>query len=101
MIDNVTRKAARVDVRPLTIEGILRATLRDRSLATGYLWTQILATAKRLWPDFEQDGPEPLKVYPTSARPKPEVPAKPFKARWRRVQANEEEDEDEYDDTRI
>lgn len=78
-----------MNVRPLTLEGIMRASFRDRRLATGYLWTQLLEAARRLWPEFGNEPNEPLTAYPLPA--KPAEPERPFIPVWRR---SREEDDD-------
>ena len=85
MIDNVTGKATRVDVRPLKLEMMLKTTRRDRPLLIGYLLASLIEAAQRLWPEFVpiMEAREPLVSYPLQhvASAGPNVP---FLPRWRR-----------------
>lgn len=93
LIDNVTGKATRVDVRPLTIEGILRTNRRDRPLLVGFLLVSLLAAARKLWPEFEPETRLELSGYPLEIREK-SGPSVPFMPRWRRHQTNTYEDDE-------
>ena len=78
----MTGKATRVDVRPLTVEGILRTNRRDRPLLVGYLLGQLLEAAGRLWPEFVPERTA-LSAYPITLKEE-EGPSVPFVPRWRR-----------------
>lgn len=82
VIDNVTGKATRVDVKPLTVEGILRTNRRDRPMLVGYLLMALLDAAHKLWPDFDEER-RALATHPLSERIA-EVPEVPFVPVWKR-----------------
>lgn len=96
MIDNVTGKATRVDVRPLKLEMMLKTNRRDRPLLIGYLLISLVEAARRLWPEFLPASTErqPLTGYPLQKH-EPEGPTVPFLPRWRRrLQFRIEDDDD-------
>jgi hypothetical protein len=85
MIDNVTGRATRVNLWPTTLEIILRDRRIDRHLMLGYVMTQLLEAARRLWPEFEPEHSvrEPIAGHPLR-RSTDEPQTRPFKPRWRR-----------------
>ena len=95
LIDNATGKATRVNVRPLTVEGIMRSALNDRRLASGYLWLQLVEAAKRLWPEFETESSR-IVGYPLPPR-RVQEPTQdgPFVPRWRRWLDHKEDDNED------
>lgn len=73
----------------------MRSSLRDRRLASGYLWMQLLEAAKRLWPEFEPEVErKPLVGYPLPPRRVEDTTERPFRPRWRRWLDPEEDDDD-------
>jgi hypothetical protein len=99
MIDNVTHKAMRVDMYPVQLEVILRTNLRDRRMLTGWLFEQMVETAKRLWPDFIiEDEEPPLVGFPLPPRRAlPERRSTRFAPPWIRRLGRGGYDDDEDD----
>ena len=74
----------------------MRSSLRDRRLASGYLWEQLLDAAKQLWPEFEPETTrKPLVGYPLPPQrvKQDTAPERPFMPRWRRWITQEDEDD--------
>ena len=71
-----------MNVLPLTVEGMLRTSRRDRPLLLGYLLASLIETAKKLWPDFVEERRE-LSSFPIETKAE-EGPSVPFKPAWRR-----------------
>lgn len=93
LIDNETKKAARVNVQPLRLDMMLQSNRRDRPLLIGYLLAQILEAARKLYPEFSPEPVErpPIKSYPVLPRTV-EGPSVPFLPRWRRRRFGTEDD---------
>jgi len=90
MIDNVTGKATRVNVRPMQLETILR-TNTSRHMVAGWLVMQLGEAAKRLWPEFVpggdrvfDPGEDHLVGFPEPPMRAARDPRIPFVPRWRR-----------------
>ena len=95
LIDNTTKRATRVNFRPLTLEMILRSNRHDRPLIVDYLLMQLVEAAQRLWPEIipESTNHRPLTGYPLRPRrTEEESKPGPFVPRWRRYLSHEDDD---------
>lgn len=93
LIDNVTGKATRVNMKPLRLDTILKTNLRDRRLLMGWLHMNLVEAARRLWPGFAvTEEHKPLTGYPIQEH-REEPPDKPFLPVWRRHRLDDFDDE--------
>lgn len=86
LIDNRSKRATRVDVRPMTVEAILRAGGDKPSLLSAFLRAALVNAALKIDPDFEVvDATAPLERAHLLDRRRSEKPAeKPRLPNWMR-----------------
>jgi Flp pilus assembly pilin Flp len=80
----VSGKATRVNIKPLTVEGMMRTSRRDRPLLIGFLLNALIEAGQKLWPEF---APLPTLTSPSlPQRPQEQHPdaAHDGRPRWRR-----------------
>lgn len=75
---------------------MLRTNRRDRPLLIGYLLSQLIEAAQKLWPEFEPViEREPLRSYPLAIERRAVDHPVPFLPRWRRRLSHDEDDDAE------